>query len=80
MAFPLWRGRSRQGGIRSYLNSLNSGVLSMKERGKLGGRPRAVTIENLRERREAAPDPHRTRGLPPRKNNTPVAEVRAIER
>jgi len=79
VASPSWRDRARKGGIRSYLGSLCQGQLSMRERGKLGGRPRGITIEKLRERRQAAPDPQVTRGLPPHKNDT-ADEVRAIRR
>ena len=79
VASPSWRERARKGGIRSYLGSLDQGQLSMKKRGKLGGRPRAITIEQLRERRQAAPDPKATRGLPPDENNT-ADVVRAIRR
>ena len=64
MASPRWQGQARKGGIKSYLASLKRGNLSMKERGTLGGRPRALTIENLKERRKFAPDPYETRGLP----------------
>jgi hypothetical protein len=60
-----WHHKARRGGIRSYLVSLRGKRMSMQERGKLGGRPRALTIENLKERRKFAPDPHETRGLLP---------------
>ena len=40
----------------------------MKKRGKLGGKPRAITVEELRERRQVAPDPKVTQGLPPDEN------------
>ena len=55
VASPSWRDQARKGGLKSYLTSLRQGSLSMKERGRLGGRPRALTIRKLRERREAAP-------------------------
>lgn len=64
MASPRWQDQARKGGIKSYLASLQRENLSMKERGALGGRPRALTIKNLKERRKFAPDPHETRGLP----------------
>ena len=39
--------RSKKGGAMSYLNSLQPGQLSMSERGRLGGRPRALTLADL---------------------------------
>jgi len=39
--------RARAGGNAAYLNSLKVGALSMVERGKLGGRPKALTLEEL---------------------------------
>ena len=39
-------GRSRRGGNKSYLRSLEPGGLSMSERGRLGGRPREATLDN----------------------------------
>ena len=39
--------RARAGGNAAYLNSLKVGALSMEERGKLGGRPKALTLEDL---------------------------------
>ena len=39
--------RARAGGNAAYLNSLKVGALSMVERGKLGGRPKAPTLEDL---------------------------------
>lgn len=49
-----WLERARKGGIKSFLLSLQDGQLSMSERGKYGGRPKALTIEDI-ERRDAAP-------------------------
>ena len=42
------RTRARQGGNASYLKSLQPGGMSMKERGKRGGGPRALTIDDIR--------------------------------
>lgn len=39
--------RSRKGGNQAYLNSLKPGQLSMSERGKLGGRPKALTLKDV---------------------------------
>ena len=39
--------RARAGGNAAYLNSLKVGALTMVERGKLGGRPKALTLEDL---------------------------------
>jgi hypothetical protein len=39
--------RARAGGNAAYLNSLKTGALTMVERGKLGGRPKAPTLEDL---------------------------------
>ena len=39
--------RARAGGNAAYLNSLKTGALTMEERGKLGGRPKAPTLEDL---------------------------------
>ena len=39
--------RARAGGNAAYLNSLKTGALTMVERGKLGGRPKALTLEDL---------------------------------
>ena len=41
------RARSRKGGNESYRRSLEPGALSMSERGQRGGRPRALTLEDL---------------------------------
>jgi hypothetical protein len=60
-----WLEKSRKGGIKSYLISLQPGRQSMSERGKHGGRPGALTIKEI-ERRQAAPGPlRRYPGLPP---------------
>ena len=40
-------GRSRRGGNRTYLRSLEPGSPSMSERGRLGGRPKEVTLADL---------------------------------
>jgi len=42
-----WRAKARKGGIKSFLISLQPGQLSMSERGKRGGRPRALRIEDI---------------------------------
>ena len=41
------RDRGKKGGNAAYLQSLEPGQLSMSDRGKRGGRPRALTIESL---------------------------------
>ena len=41
------KGRAVKAGNASYRKSLEPGQMSMSERGKLGGRPRAITIESL---------------------------------
>jgi len=41
------RTRARQAGNASYLKSLQPGQLSMAERGRRGGRPRALTLADL---------------------------------
>ena len=45
-----WGERARKGGVRSFLTSLQPGQLSMCERGKHGGRPRALKIEDVERR------------------------------
>ena len=45
-----WRAKGRKGGIKSFLVSLQPGQLSMRERGKRGGRPRALRIEDIERR------------------------------
>ena len=42
------RTRARQGGNASYLRSLEPGQLSMAERGRLGGQPKALTIDDIK--------------------------------
>jgi len=65
LASSVWREKGHKGGVRRFLVSLQLGQLSMSERGKRGGRPKALTIEDI-ERRQAAPGPsHRCSGLPP---------------
>jgi len=49
VASTSWREWARKGGVKSYLSSLRQGSLSMKERGELGGRPRAINIESLKK-------------------------------
>lgn len=39
--------RAKRGGNASYLTSLRPEQLSMSERGRLGGRPRELTLEDL---------------------------------
>ena len=39
--------KAKRGGNVSYLASLNSGRLSMSDRGKLGGRPRELTLQAM---------------------------------
>jgi hypothetical protein len=41
------RTRARAGGNASYINSLRPGSLTMSERGRKGGRPRAPTRASL---------------------------------
>ena len=41
------RARARKGGNASYLKSLQPGSLTMSERGRKGGRPRAPTRADL---------------------------------
>jgi hypothetical protein len=45
-----WREKGRKGGVKSFLVSLEPRQLSMRERGKHGGRPRALRIEDLGRR------------------------------
>ena len=42
------RARATRGGNSSYLASLGRGRLSMSDRGRLGGRPKEPTLEDLR--------------------------------
>jgi hypothetical protein len=56
VASSRWREKARKGGRKSYLVSLQPAHLSMRERGKRGGRPKALTVKKI-ERREAAPGP-----------------------
>ena len=42
-----WESRSRKGGNKSYLNSLDPRAMSMAERGKRGGSPRSLTLADL---------------------------------
>ena len=44
---PTATERARKGGNRAYINSLQPGALSMSARGKKGGRPRALTLQDL---------------------------------
>lgn len=39
--------RARAGGNASYLKSLRSGQMSMSERGRKGGAPKAITLDDL---------------------------------
>ena len=41
------RTRSRKGGQATYQKSLQKGEMSMSDRGKLGGRPRRLTLAEL---------------------------------
>ena len=41
------RVRARKAGNAAYLKSLQKGELSMSDRGKLGGRPRNLTLAEL---------------------------------
>ena len=41
------RTRARKGGNAAYLKSLEPGEMTMSERGQRGGRPRALTLEDL---------------------------------
>ena len=40
--------RSKRAGNASYLRSLEKNQLSMTQRGRLGGRPRGITLEEIR--------------------------------
>ena len=42
--------RARKGGNTTYVRSLQPGVLSMSERGKMGGRPRRLTLVDITQR------------------------------
>ena len=42
--------RAKKGGNASYLASLGSGSLSMSDRGKLGGRPNELTLDQIGKR------------------------------
>ena len=53
------KDRSRKGGNARYQKSLQKGEMSMSEMGKLGGRPRALTLAD------------RDAGGPTRRNATP---------
>lgn len=44
--------RARRGGNASYLKSLQPGQPSMQERGRKGGRPKALTLADLDARSE----------------------------
>ena len=44
------RTLARRGGNASYLKSLEPGQMSISERGKLGGQPKALTIAEIRRR------------------------------
>lgn len=46
--------RARKGGNASYMRSLQSGELSMKDRGRMGGRPKRRTLADLAARGDAA--------------------------
>lgn len=39
--------RARKAGNTTYLRSLQPGVLSMSDRGKMGGRPRRLTLADV---------------------------------
>ena len=41
------RARAKIGGNQSFLTSLQTGALSMSERGRLGGRPKEPTLADL---------------------------------
>lgn len=66
MASPSWRERARKGGVKSYLVSLEAGCLSMKERGQRGGRPRALTVEELKKGGKYRARPEDKPGVCPR--------------
>ena len=48
MAGQTVQARARKGGNASYMVSLRPGRMSMSERGRLGGRPRDLTLKDLR--------------------------------
>ena len=58
------KSRSKKGGNAAYLKSLEPGQLSMSDRGRRGGRPRALTLASLglrdgdsKEEAKGAPNP-----------------------
>ena len=42
--------KAKRGGNANYLASLGSGSLSMSDRGKLGGRPNELTLDQIGKR------------------------------
>ncbi len=42
-----WETRSRKGGVNAAKRSMEPGQLSMTERGRLGGRPKLPTLEDV---------------------------------
>lgn len=48
------KARSRKGGNASYLRSLEPGQMSMRERGRRGGRPRQLTLAEIEALERAA--------------------------
>jgi len=75
----IWREKARRGGVKSFLSSLQPGRLSMRDRGKCGGRPKALTIEEI-ERRDAAPGPLQVvlRLPPPNYSRPGVVAMRGV--
>jgi hypothetical protein len=52
---PSHRANCRKGGNQTVLNSRKPGALFMRERGKRGGRPRALTLADIEAMEGGAP-------------------------
>ena len=59
------KARAKKGGNATFLKSLMPGQMSMSERGKKGGRPKALTLADL-GLRDGVSDKEATRGTQPR--------------
>ena len=64
------KARAKKGGNAAYLKSMEPGQMSMSDRGRRGGRPRALTLESLglrdghlKEEAIGAPNPTEVRAL-----------------
>jgi len=67
------RAIAKKGGNASYRKSLDSGQLSMSDRGKLGGAPRLLTVADLeagRRKEYAAPAGTRNQATQPPRSGT----------